>query len=68
MNMTGRRSGVILSGGVAVLFSEGFTTVSFKVEEIMCDHILNVKVQYEHVKMIFVNVYAPVLNTDRWPD
>lgn len=46
MNMTGRRSGFILSlktfnsGGVAVLFSQGFTPFSFKVEEIMCGHTL----------------------------
>lgn len=46
------------SGGVGVLFKKGFSPCSLEVEEIMCGHILKVKVQYENVKMIFVNVYA----------
>lgn len=29
-----------------------FSPCSFEVEEIMCGHILKVKVQYENVKMI----------------
>ena len=38
---------------------------SIEVEEVMCGHILKVKVQYENVKMILVNVYAPVLSIER---
>lgn len=53
------------SGGVAVLFSKGFSPYSIEVEEVMCGHILKVKVQYENVKMILVNVYAPVLSIER---
>ena len=53
------------SGGVAVLFSNSFTPFSFEVEEIMSGHISKVKVQYEQVKMIFINVYAPALSAER---
>lgn len=53
------------SGGVGVLFSKGFRLCSFEVEEIMSGHILKIKVQYEHTKLIFVNVYAPILAGDR---
>ena len=53
------------SGGVGVLFSKGFRPCSFSVEEIMCGHIIKIKVQYENVNLIFINVYAPVLAVER---
>ncbi|XP_035857433.1 NACHT, LRR and PYD domains-containing protein 3-like [Sander lucioperca] len=53
--------GVILShkasnsGGVGVLFSKGFRPSSFSVEDIMCGHIIKIKVQYENLDTNTVN-------------
>ena len=53
------------SGGVGVLFSKGFSPYSVEVEEVVCGYILKVKVQYENVTLIFINVYVPVLAIER---
>lgn len=57
MKGTGRKSGLVIlnpklsnSGGVGVLFSKGFNPSSVEVDEIMCGHILKVKVHYENMK------------------
>ena len=47
-----------------MLFLNSFTPFSFEVEGIMSGHIIRSR-QYEQVKMIVMNVYAPALSTEK---
>lgn len=47
------------------MFSKNFLPVSREAEEIIKGCLLKVKVKYEHVTFVFLNVYAPTKGVDR---
>ena len=51
--------------GWGVLFARSFLPVSFDVDEIVPGVLLKVTAQYEKVKLVFLNVYAPTNGVDR---
>ena len=53
------------SGGVGILFSNNFKPVSYNEEVVVEGRLLKVKTQYEDVKMVFINIYAPTKGTER---
>lgn len=53
------------SGGVGILFSRDFLPVSCAAEEIIEGRLLKIRAQFEKVKMVFINVYAPTVGTER---
>ena len=48
------------SGGVGILFSRSFLPGSFVTEEIIPGVLLKVKAIFENIKLVFLNVYAPL--------
>ncbi len=53
------------SGGVGVLFSRDFLPVSCSVDDIIPGHLLKLCAEFEKVKMVFINVYAPTVASER---
>lgn len=53
------------SAGVAILFSRSFSPLSYEVEEIIVGRLIKVTARYEGKKIIFINVYAPVIARER---
>lgn len=54
-----------LSGGVGILFSRSFLPVSFILDEIIPGGFIKVTAVFEHVKLVFLNVYAPTNRSER---
>ncbi|XDV54613.1 hypothetical protein PO909_022862 [Leuciscus waleckii] len=54
-----------ISGGVAVLFSKFFFPLSCEVEEVISGRFLKVKVTFEKVTMVLLNLYAPRKGLER---
>lgn len=54
-----------VSGGVAVLFSKHILPLSCEVEEIIGGRLLKIKVKYEKVTMVLLNLYAPTKGLER---
>lgn len=54
-----------VSGGVAVLFQMNFLPISYEVENVVDGHLMIVKAQFEKLKLVFINVYAPTLGVNR---
>lgn len=48
-----------------MFFSRGFLPASCEVEEVIKGCLLKLKVQYENVKMLLINVYAPCNAAER---
>lgn len=53
------------TGGVGIVFSKNFLPVSCKAEEIIKGCLLKIKVKYENVNFVFINVYGPTKGVDR---
>ncbi len=53
------------SAGVAVLFSKSLTIDIFKIEEVVTGRVLFVHVEVEGIKIVFINVYAPNVGSER---
>lgn len=53
------------SGGVGIMFSRSFLPASCEVQEIIKGAPSKVRVQYEKVNMVFINVYAPPNGIER---
>lgn len=53
------------SCGVGILFSKNFIPESVDSEEVIEGRLLKVKAVYENRKMVFINVYAPVVGAER---
>lgn len=53
------------SGGVGILFSKDFIPISLVTEEIVEGRLLKIHAVFENVKLIFINVYAPTVGTER---
>uniref|UniRef100_A0A3B4TQD0 Reverse transcriptase domain-containing protein n=1 Tax=Seriola dumerili TaxID=41447 RepID=A0A3B4TQD0_SERDU len=53
------------SCGVGILFSRNFMPQSVLSEEVIKGRLLKITADYENIKMIFINIYAPVLGTER---
>lgn len=47
------------------MFSNNFLPVSCKAEEIIKGCLLKIKVKYENVNFVFINVYGPTKGVDR---
>ena len=54
-----------VSGGVGILFARSFVPFSFKVTEIIPGVLLKVQAEFENIKLVFLNVYAPTNGVDR---
>ena len=53
------------SCGVGILFSRNFIPQSVECEELIKGRLLKVRAVYENVKMVFINIYAPVVGAER---
>lgn len=53
------------SGGVGILFAKDFIPISVDIEEIIKGRLLKINACFENVKLIFINVYAPTVGTER---
>jgi len=54
-----------ISGGVAVLFSKHFLPLSCEVEEIISGRFVKIKVKFEKIIMVLLNIYAPTKGLER---
>ena len=54
-----------ISGGVGILFSRDFLPFSCTVDEIIPGRLLKVNAEFEKIKMVFINVYAPTVGSER---
>lgn len=53
------------SGGVGILFSKDFLSISCVADEIIKGRLLKIRAEFEKVKMVFINVHAPPVGTER---
>lgn len=44
---------------------EFFIPQSVECEEVIKGRLLNVRAEYENVKIVFINIYAPVVGAER---
>ncbi len=56
---------VSTSAGAAVLFSKSLTIDIFKIEEVVTGRVLFVHVEVEGIEIVFINVYAPNVGSER---
>ena len=54
-----------LSGGVGFLFSRGFTPTSLEVRHVVEGRCLSVRARFEHLNVVFINIYAPNNGAER---
>jgi len=54
-----------VSGGVAVLFTKGFSPHSYQVEEVIKGRLLKVRASFENVVFVFICVYIPTSVVER---
>lgn len=54
-----------VSAGVAILFAKHFLPISYEVEEIVKGRLLKVSAKYDGVSFVLINVYAPVIASER---
>lgn len=54
-----------VSGGVAILFSKSFNPLPCHMEELVKGRLLKVTAFFDDLKLIFLNVYAPVVGAER---
>ncbi|MPV02304.1 hypothetical protein FVA96_24200 [Escherichia coli] len=54
-----------LSGGVGFLFSRSFKPVSLEVKHIIEGRLFLVKARFDLFTVVFINVYAPTIGTER---
>lgn len=65
MRRTGGSHKTSTSCGVGILFSRSFIPQSVECEEVIKGRLLNVRAEYENVKIVFINIYAPVVGAER---
>ncbi len=53
------------SSGVGILFFRNFILQSVEFEEVTKGYLLKIRAAYENVRMVFVNIYAPVVGVER---
>ena len=54
-----------MSGGVGILFNQNFNPINIDVEEVVAGRILKVRADFGKVKMVFINLYAPTVGSER---
>ena len=54
-----------MSGGVGILFHKNFNPSNIVVEEVIAGRILKVKAEFGKVRMLFINIYAPTVGSER---
>uniref|UniRef100_A0A3B5R4A8 Reverse transcriptase domain-containing protein n=1 Tax=Xiphophorus maculatus TaxID=8083 RepID=A0A3B5R4A8_XIPMA len=57
--------GTSQSAGVGFLFSKAFTPNSMDIEHVVQGRCLLVRACFDHFSLVFINVYAPIVNTEK---
>lgn len=53
------------SGGVAILLRKNINPVSREAEHVVGGQLLKLRLKFENVTVVFINLYAPVLGCER---